>query len=77
MTKKRAVPRHHRLGYRVPEFLRRLWQKSVEDEVFFMAGAIAFNVLIALVVREHEHPVPNTWSATIYDVHEDLAPVLV
>ena len=49
MTKKRAVPRHHRLGYRVPEFLRRLWQKSVEDEVFFMAGAIAFNVLIALV----------------------------
>lgn len=49
MTKKRAVPRHHRLGYRVPEFLLRLWQKSVEDEVFFMAGAIAFNVLIALV----------------------------
>ena len=49
MTKKRAVPRHHRLGYRVREFLRRLWQKSVEDEVFFMAGAVAFNVLIALV----------------------------
>jgi len=49
VTKKRAVPRHHRLGYRVPEFLRRLWQKSVEDEVFFMAGAVAFNVLIALV----------------------------
>ena len=49
MTKKRAVPRHHRLGYRVPEFLLRLWQKSVEDEVFFMAGAVAFNVLIALV----------------------------
>jgi len=49
VTKKRAVPRHHRLGYRVPEFLLRLWQKSVEDEVFFMAGAIAFNVLIALV----------------------------
>lgn len=49
MTKKRAVPRHHRLGYRVAEFLRRLWQKSVEDEVFFMAGAVAFNVLIALV----------------------------
>ena len=49
MTKKRAVPRHHRLGYRVAEFLRRLWQKSVEDEVFFMAGAIAFNVLIAIV----------------------------
>ena len=49
MTKKRAVPRHHRLGYRGAEFLRRLWQKSVEDEVFFMAGAVAFNVLIALV----------------------------
>ena len=49
MTKKRAGPRHHRLGYRVAEYRRRLWQKSVEDEVFFMAGAVAFNVLIALV----------------------------
>ena len=44
-----AVPLHHGLGYRVREFFRRLWQKSVEDDVFFMAGAIAFNVLVALV----------------------------
>ena len=49
MTQTRPVPRHQRFGYRVREFLRRLWQKSLEDEVFFMAGAIAFNVLVALV----------------------------
>jgi membrane protein len=33
----------------VREFLRRLWQKSAEDDVFFMAGAIAFNVIVALM----------------------------
>jgi membrane protein len=42
-------PRHYRLDYRIAEFLRRLWQKSIEDDVFFMAGAIAFNLLVALV----------------------------
>jgi membrane protein len=43
------VPLHYSPGYRVREFLRRLWEKSVEDEVLFMAGAVAFNVVIALV----------------------------
>jgi membrane protein len=43
------VPLHYSLRYRVREFFRRLWDKSVEDEIFFMAGAIAFNVLVALV----------------------------
>jgi len=42
-------PNHHRIGYRIREFLRRLWTKSVEDDVLFMAGAIAFNVLVAIV----------------------------
>lgn len=37
------------MGYRLREFLRRLWEKCDEDDVFFMAGAIAFNVLVALV----------------------------
>jgi membrane protein len=34
-------------GYRTGEFLRRLWTKVQEDDVFFMAGAIAFNLLVA------------------------------
>ena len=37
------------MAYRVREFLRRLWDKSVEDDVFFMAGSIAFNVMLALL----------------------------
>ncbi|GMV07935.1 MAG: hypothetical protein AMXMBFR53_42100 [Gemmatimonadota bacterium] len=34
-------------SYRVREFLRRLWVKVLEDDVFFMAGAVAFNLLVA------------------------------
>lgn len=49
MTAEATRPRHYRRGYRVREFLRRLWQKSAEDDVFFMAGAIAFNVIVALM----------------------------
>ncbi len=44
-----GIPDHHRWGYRIREFFRRLWEKSVEDEIFFMAGAIAFNVVVALI----------------------------
>ena len=43
-----AKPRHHRLGYRLREFLRRLAEKCDDDEIFFMAGAIAFNLVLAL-----------------------------
>jgi membrane protein len=43
-----ARPRHHRLGYRLREFSRRLAEKCDDDEVFFMAGAIAFNMVLAL-----------------------------
>lgn len=35
-------------SYRVREFLRRLWVKVLEDDVFFMAGAVAFNLLVAV-----------------------------
>jgi len=31
------------------DFLRRLYQKADQDQIFFMAGAIAFNVLVAIV----------------------------
>ena len=37
------------LRYRVSEFVRRLWTKGYEDDVFFMAGAVAFNLLLALI----------------------------
>jgi membrane protein len=44
-----VLPRYHKIGYRLREFARRLWEKCDEDDVFFMAGAIAFNVVVALV----------------------------
>lgn len=31
------------------DFLRRVWKKADQDQIFFMAGAIAFNVLVAIV----------------------------
>jgi membrane protein len=43
-----AKPRHHRLEHRFREFSRRLFEKCDDDEVFFMAGAIAFNLVLAL-----------------------------
>mgnify|MGYP001826433554 CR=1 FL=1 len=43
------TPRHHRYGYRVREFLRRLAEKCDDDEVLFMAGAVAFNLVMALL----------------------------
>lgn len=41
-------PRHHRLGHRFREFVRRLAEKCDDDEIFFMAGAIAFNLILAI-----------------------------
>jgi uncharacterized BrkB/YihY/UPF0761 family membrane protein len=38
----RAYPRFR-------EFWSRVYQKSAEDDIFFMAGAISFNLLIAVV----------------------------
>jgi membrane protein len=31
------------------DFIRRVWNKADQDEIFFMASAIAFNVLVAIV----------------------------
>lgn len=36
-------------GRDVGDFLRRIWDKAGADNIFFMAGAIAFNVLVAIV----------------------------
>ena len=41
-------PRHHRLGHRAREFTRRLLEKCDDDEIFFLAGGIAFNLMLAL-----------------------------
>ncbi len=39
---------HDTALHRGAEFLRRLWTKGYEDDVLFMAGAVAFNLLVAL-----------------------------
>src|SRR5687767_4681488 len=31
------------------DFARRVWKKADKDQIFFMAGAIAFNVMVAIV----------------------------
>jgi membrane protein len=36
-----------RMGDASGDFLRRVWAKAGEDDVFFLAGGIAFNVLLA------------------------------
>ncbi|CAN5805537.1 hypothetical protein BH23GEM9_BH23GEM9_24970 [soil metagenome] len=33
----------------IADFVRRVWNKADQDQIFFMAGAIAFNVLVAIV----------------------------
>jgi membrane protein len=49
----RVAPRRRsraaRLRTAVADFLRRVYQKADQDQIFFMAGAIAFNVLVAIV----------------------------
>jgi len=47
--KDRAQPSHLGRSYRVREFFRRLGEKCNDDEVLFMAGAIAFNIIVALL----------------------------
>lgn len=49
-----VAPRHERsAGARVRgaagDFLRRVFKKAEQDQIFFMGGAIAFNVLVAIV----------------------------
>lgn len=41
-------PRHHRREHRFREFVRRLAEKCDDDEIFFMAGSIAFNLILAI-----------------------------
>ncbi|MDQ2891308.1 MAG: YihY/virulence factor BrkB family protein [Gemmatimonadota bacterium] len=42
-------PWYQRLGVGVADYVRRVWDNSGEDDIFFLAGGIAFNILIAIV----------------------------
>lgn len=38
-----------RVGWTLRDYARRVWDNSGEDNIFFLAGAISFNVLLAVV----------------------------
>lgn len=42
-------PLHIRIGWTLRDYARRVWDNSGEDNIFFMAGGIAFNLLLAAV----------------------------
>ena len=53
LERRRYAPRMPRrdetMGDAVKDFLRRVWIKADQDGIFFMAGAIAFNLIVAIV----------------------------
>ena len=49
MLTDRSGSRHRQLSHKVLDVSRQFREKLIEDNVFFMAGAIAFNVLVSLV----------------------------
>jgi membrane protein len=42
-------PFHLRIGWTLRDYAKRVWDNSGEDNVFFLAGGIAFNILLAAV----------------------------
>jgi membrane protein len=42
-------PLHARIGWTLRDYAKRVWDNSGEDNVFFLAGGIAFNILLAAV----------------------------
>ncbi len=42
-------PLHVRLAWTVRDYAKRVWDNSAEDNVLFLAGGIAFNILLAAV----------------------------
>ena len=42
-------PLHIRLGWTLRDYAKRVWDNSGEDDIFFLAGGIAFNILLAAV----------------------------
>src|SRR4051812_27026715 len=37
------------LGWAIRDYLKRVWDNSAEDNVLFLAGGIAFNILLAAI----------------------------
>lgn len=42
-------PLHVRIGWTLRDYSKRVWDNSGEDNIFFLAGGIAFNLLLAAV----------------------------
>ncbi|MEJ7759638.1 MAG: YihY/virulence factor BrkB family protein [Gemmatimonadaceae bacterium] len=42
-------PLHIRIGWTLRDYSRRVWDNAGEDNIFFLAGGIAFNLLLAAV----------------------------
>ena len=42
-------PLHVRIGWTLRDYAKRVWDNSGEDNIFFLAGGIAFNILLAVV----------------------------
>ena len=38
-----------RIGWTLRDYAKRVWDNSGEDNIFFLAGGIAFNLLLAAV----------------------------
>ena len=42
-------PLHLRIGWTLRDYAKRVWDNSGEDNIFFLSGGIAFNILLAAV----------------------------
>lgn len=45
----RRRPLHVRLAWTLRDYARRMWDNSAEDNIFFLAGGISFNLLLTVV----------------------------
>ena len=42
-------PLYVRVGWTLQDYAKRVWDNAGEDNIFFLAGGIAFNILLAVV----------------------------
>jgi membrane protein len=73
----------HRLWWAVKDYARRLWDVAGEDNISFLAGGIAFNLLLAAVpfillllsgLGYLLHESPEQSSSTVWSFIENLMP---
>jgi membrane protein len=48
-VRRRARPAFARAGWMLRDYAKRVWDNSGEDNIFFLAGGLAFNILLAVV----------------------------